>query len=134
MNTIEIHFRQINEEQSDIHTALLSDIGFETFWNEGNNLRAYIEPELFDREKTEETIRAFISEHKIDFDIQNAAPDKWDIALNDDYQPTIIGKRVWMGKPNTEPGVEIEYHLYVDPKWLLARELIPVRCYALSSC
>lgn len=116
MNTIELHFRQINEEQSDILTALLSDIGFESFWNERNNLRAYIELELFNRQKTEETIRAFINEHKIDFDIQNAAPDEWDIALNDDYQPTVIGKRVWMGKPNTEPDIEIEYHLYVDPQ------------------
>ena len=42
MATTEVFFPGVRDEESEILTALLAQLGYESFWNEEKGLRAYI--------------------------------------------------------------------------------------------
>jgi ribosomal protein L11 methyltransferase len=114
MSTVEVFFPGVSDEESEMITALLSQLSYESFWNEERGLRAYINAENFKRGALEDVLH--LLGLKVHFEVQNASPGEWGISSEDTFDSVFIGEKIWLGKPGEHYQGGADYVLRVDPQ------------------
>ncbi len=79
MNYIVLHFKLSNNEEyvTDLLSALLGEIGFESFDTDNLGLNAYICDDLFEEKKVKEVITKFPLEVNIEYEIEKIKKQNW---------------------------------------------------------
>lgn len=120
MDYIELSFsiNPFNEEIADIIIAELSEIDFESFTTDDEILKAYIQENLFDIEKINESM--IINNLKENFDIsyssQKIVSKDWNAEWESNFKPLLIDDKVYIRASFHEKNPECKYDIVIDPK------------------
>ena len=106
-----------SETAQDILTALAGDIGFESFVEEENLLKGYIQQKLYD----EEAIKAVIADFPPDVCISYTAQEQEDKDWNEEweknfFQPIVIGNRCVIHSTFHKDIPQMEYDILINPQ------------------
>ena len=107
-----------SETAQDVLTALTGDIGFESFVEEENLLKAYIQQKLYD----EEAINAVIADFPLpDVAIAYTAQEQEDKDWNEEweknfFQPIVIGDRCCIHSTFHKDTPKTEYEILINPQ------------------
>lgn len=120
MDYIELSFsiNPFNEEIADIIIAELSEIDFESFTTDDEILKAYIQEDLFDIEKINESM--IINNLKENFDIsfssQKIVSKDWNAEWESNFKPLLIDDKVYIRASFHEKNPACKYDIVIDPK------------------
>ena len=80
------------EAYSDVLSASLAEIGFESFVPTDDGLSAYIQQSVFDKEKLETAIGEFpIDDIRISYEVTEAEYEDWNAVWEEEgFQPIVI--------------------------------------------
>lgn len=115
---LQIEFEYLSNEEKEIIIALLSEMNYEGFEEEGDLLKAYIPSNLFD----EEELKKFSGKHHFHFSVVMVENRNWNKEWESNFQPVIIdhsSKNVpWVAVRAGfhEPIKNVEHEIIVDPK------------------
>lgn len=107
-----------SETAQDILTALAGDIGFESFVEEDNLLKAYIQQKFYD----EEAINGIIADFPLpDITIAYTAQEQEDKNWNEEweknfFQPIVIGNRCVIHSTFHKDIPQMEYDILINPQ------------------
>jgi len=107
-----------SETAQDILTALAGDIGFESFVEEDNLLKAYIQQKFYD----EEAINGIIADFPLpDITIAYTAQEQEDKDWNEEweknfFQPIVIGNRCVIHSTFHKDIPQMEYDILINPQ------------------
>ena len=111
-NYIQIEFQSISFEQSDLLIAELSNIGFDGFEEEENNLKAFIPADGFD----EAAVKEIAAKNNVTFVQSIIEETNWNAVWESNFQPVIIDDFVAIRADFHEPIKEVEYEIVITPK------------------
>lgn len=83
---VKIEFEFLSSDQKEIVTAVLSEMDYEGFEEEGDLLKAYVSSVLYD----EERLRKFSNEHGFSFSISKVKAKNWNREWESNFHPVII--------------------------------------------
>lgn len=91
MNVLEITIEMpfLHDELEDILIARLSEIGFEGFWTDELFLKAYVDEDLFNKEKFESIVFQYLSNTQ--YSINLLTDKNWNEQWEASYEPVFIG-------------------------------------------
>ena len=112
MDYFEITVQQVSGEKREILVSLLADEGFESFMEEGEQLKAYIPSAGYSREKVNRVcslLDVTCSDRLI--------PDQnWNAEWERQYEPVLIAGKCYIHAPFHPERPEFPYRLLIEPK------------------
>ena len=117
MKTLEYTFTAPGSDiQHDMLTTMLAEMGFDSFMDEGQTLKAYCS----ETSRDDVAVENLLSEPAF-FDIQllkvEEMPDKdWNELWEASYQPVVVNERCRVRAPFHEPDPSFEFDLVIEPK------------------
>jgi len=101
---------------TDILIAELSDIGFESFEEDGDFLKAYIPAESYDNEKLK-SIQIIRSEkNKVSFTKKLIKEQNWNEIWESNFHPVTIGNDVYVRASFHKKAEGVKYEIIIEPK------------------
>lgn len=119
MKYVEVSFicQPNNSIITDILSANLADIGFESFVNSDNGVLGYISETSFDENTIQSTIKEFPLEVEISYTSTLIEDKNWNEEWEKNYfQPLIIDERCIIKSTFHENAPSYEYNILIDPK------------------
>ena len=117
MRTYEYSFTLPGSDiQHDMLTAILGDLGFDSFMDDGLSLKAYCTENQRDDAAVEELLRmdAFHGLHLLGVE---EMPDKdWNEVWEASYQPVVVNERCRVRAPFHEADPSYEFDIVIEPK------------------
>ncbi len=101
---------------SEILMAWLSEIGYESFEETGDGLKAYIKTENFIQDELAEMIGRLSSELKVRYDFSAIAPKNWNEVWESSYEPVAIRNDIFIRAPFHEEKPGYRFQLLIEPK------------------
>ncbi|MDR1743241.1 MAG: 50S ribosomal protein L11 methyltransferase [Dysgonamonadaceae bacterium] len=106
-----------SETATDILSALLADIGFESFVVTENSLEAYIPTALFSEKNIDEIIVHFPLDEKISYSFTEIEEKNWNEEWEKHYfQPIVIADKCIIQSSFHHQEGEYQYRIFIDPK------------------
>lgn len=107
-----------NETIYDVLSALLAEVGFESFITEEDNLKAYIQQSLFDKAALDTTLADFpIAETEILYDFKEAEDKNWNEEWEKNFfQPIIIGDKCVIHSTFHKDIPKTDYDIVINPQ------------------
>ncbi len=117
MNYIELYF-EISPMQpaSEILIAELSELGYESFVEEENVLKAYIVSHLFDEKQIEGLYVMQNQEFSISYKWKQVADENWNAKWESEYESVFIDKRCYIRAPFHARKPNVEFEILIEPK------------------
>jgi ribosomal protein L11 methyltransferase len=119
MNYFEITF-EISPKApwSDILTAYLAEIGFESFVETESGFHAYIQADLFDENelKSIEILNNPPDGLTLNFDIKHIEAQNWNASWESSFEPVIIGQDLAIVAPFHHDFSATKYVIVIEPK------------------
>lgn len=116
MEMLELIIDDPDTSRGEMLVALLSQIGFDSFTEEENRLKAFIPVSQFDEEFT----RAILSEWEFSRNLVfhvNKLPDvNWNEKWEKEYEPVLIASKVFVRAPFHEPLSGVLYDILIQPQ------------------
>jgi ribosomal protein L11 methyltransferase len=119
MNYIELEciIVPFDSQISEILTAELSEIGFESFVENEKSLLAYIKTDLFDENKLKEISILLNPEYKIQLNQKIIQEENWNETWEKNYfEPIVIANQCVIRSTFHPEFPEIKYQVTIDPK------------------
>ena len=117
MKTIEYSFTAPSSDiQHDMFVTMLAEIGFDSFMDDEQGLKAYCSAESRDDIAVENILSdpAFFGIHLLKVE---EMPDKdWNELWEASYQPVVVNERCRVRAPFHEPDPSFEFDLVIEPK------------------
>lgn len=117
MKTFEYVFTAPNSDlQHDMLTTLLGEIGFDSFMDDDNGLKAYVQSEVREDAPVEALL---LMEAFCDIRLLNVEemPDKdWNELWEASYQPVVVNERCRVRAPFHKADPNFEFDLVIEPK------------------
>ncbi|HMG69427.1 MAG TPA: 50S ribosomal protein L11 methyltransferase [Chitinophagaceae bacterium] len=113
-----IAFEDLGNEQKEILIALLSEMNYEGFEEDGNSLQAYVAVDLYKETELIELART----QGIDFSITRVENKNWNLEWESNFHPIIIDHPIhnvpWVGirAEFHEPLGKIDHEIIITPK------------------
>lgn len=104
------------EEGSEILTALLADIGFESFRNQKHNVFAYIPKEKFQAKSVQNIIDQLNQHFKVAYSFEIIADKNWNEEWEKNYPAVTIGDDVYIRAPFHPKKEQYPYEIVIEPK------------------
>ena len=105
------------ETNSDVLSAMLGPLGYESFVVEGDVLKAYIQESLYSEDALEEVIAAFPLEALVSFKSSVIEQKNWNEEWEKNYfQPIILGDQCVIHSTFHKDIPEAKYDILIDPK------------------
>lgn len=111
-NYIQLEFKNISIELSDILIAQLSSIGFEGFEEGDNFLKAFIPSTDFD----EVLIKEIANKNKISFNQSVIEETNWNAVWESNFEPVIVDEFVAIRADFHQPITGVEHEIVITPK------------------
>jgi ribosomal protein L11 methyltransferase len=115
---IKVEFEFLSLEQKEILIALLSEMNYEGFEEEGDLLKAYISSNHFDQGG----LKTIADNYNLSFSIAEVENKNWNQLWESDFQPVIVNHSThntqWVGirADFHEPIKETEHEIIITPK------------------
>jgi len=117
MDYIEVTFKTEHDYPlTDILIAELSEIGFESFEENENFLKAYIPAEAYDNEKIKSIHILQSAQNKISFTKKRIKEQNWNEVWESNFQPVTIGNDVYVRAPFHKKAEDVKYEIIIEPK------------------
>lgn len=119
MNYIEIDFvcRPHDEVVTEVLSATLGEIGFESFVDTELGIKAYIQTQVFDKGALDSLLSDFPVEASFDYKISEVEDRNWNEEWEKNYfQPLVIDDRCIIQSTFHNAPATYEYNIYIDPK------------------
>jgi len=100
----------------EILIAELGDLGFESFVEEEDGLKAYIQGDDFNKEVLNTLFVMQNPEFSISYDIKTIADENWNAKWESDYESVLIDNRCYIRAPFHPSKPEIEFEILIEPK------------------
>ena len=114
---VKVQITPYSETVSDILSALLADIGFESFVQTATGLDAYIQTSLFNKEKLESVIENFPFNATISYVIESIKGKNWNEEWEKNFfQPIVIGDRCVIHSTFHHDVPRTEYDIVINPQ------------------
>ncbi len=105
------------ETNSDVLSAMLGSLGYESFIVEGDVLKAYIQESLYSKDALEEVIAAFPLEALVSFKTSVIEQKNWNEEWEKNYfQPIILGDLCVIHSTFHKDIPKAKYDILIDPK------------------
>ncbi|MGB0390854.1 MAG: 50S ribosomal protein L11 methyltransferase [Salibacteraceae bacterium] len=117
MNYIEVEFSITPfEPWSDVLSAELGEIGFESFLEEDGKLKAYVEIDTFDESKLKK-VDSFSNENvSISYEFKELEQQNWNQQWEQNFSPVFVDDEICVRATFHEPAPEFKYQIVIDPK------------------
>jgi ribosomal protein L11 methyltransferase len=109
---VQLEFKNISGDQSDILIALLNDIGFDGFEEEKSNLKAFIPEVNFDKSIFQKSIEPF----QISFSKTIIEETNWNQLWESSFEPVVVDNFVAVRADFHEPIKDVKYEIIITPK------------------
>ena len=109
---IQLEFQNISLEQSDLLIAQLSEIGFNGFEEEENNLKAFVP--IYDF--VEAAVNEIAASHHLSFYKSTIEETNWNAVWESNFQPVIVDNFVGIRADFHEPIMGVEHEIVITPK------------------
>lgn len=119
MTYIEVKFTCTPNDEvvNSILSATIGEIGFESFVEEEYGTIAYIQSEIFDEEKLQETLNSLPIEAEIIYTFKSIEEQNWNEEWEKNYfQPLIIDDKCIIQSTFHNVPPTYDYNIYIDPK------------------
>jgi len=117
MDYIEVHFQvEPQSTGTEILIAMLSQIGYESFMENDDGLTGYIQSaqyHLSDLNELQQTISPGV---KFTFTSILVKSQNWNEVWESNFNPVVIGGKVYVRAPFHEPDKSIEFEIIIEPK------------------
>lgn len=111
-NYIQLEFQNVSVAQSDLLVAQLSEIGFDGFEEEANNLKACIPARNFD----EAAVKELMAPANLVYTQTTIEETNWNAAWESSFQPVIVDDFVGIRADFHEPLTGVEHEIIITPK------------------
>ncbi len=109
---IQIEFKDISSDQSDMLIALLNEIGFAGFEQEETVLKAFIPKENFDDHVFQNSIELL----QVNFSETTIEETNWNAVWESGFDPVIVDDFVAIRAAFHEPVHDVQYEIIITPK------------------
>jgi ribosomal protein L11 methyltransferase len=134
---VKISISPYNEQYAEIITALLADIGFDSFAEFEEGLSAYIPSQNYKEEILSQTISELRLSSEISYSSAVIKSQNWNEEWEKNFSPITIGEQCYVRAPFHEPKSGFEVEIVIEPKmafgtghhettWLVANELFNI--------
>lgn len=113
MNFLQFDFEPHNKQESEKLVAMLSEIGFDGFVEEGMELTAFIPESKFSQEEFEGVLEKFAIMAYTQSIIENI---NWNKKWEEEYQPVIVDKFVGIRAHFHKPIANVQHEIVITPK------------------
>ena len=114
---VNFHIEPHSEDMADILSALIAELGFETFENTPTGLRAYIQRDQMNKQKLDETVGNFpVPRFSINYVYEDAPDEDWNEEWErKGFQPILIGDVIGVHdeKHSIPP---VKYDILIHPR------------------
>ena len=107
----------LSDETKDLLTAFLAEVGFESFIEENDMFKAYVQTENIDKQALQETIecaKPLIGE--INYTIQNIPSQNWNKEWESTFESAEISNDIIVRIPSYTPQKTYKYEILIEPK------------------
>ena len=116
-NEIVFSIQPFSETHTDILSALLGPLGFESFVVEDESLKAYIQENLYDKAALESLLADYPLEAEIGYKIDTIEQQNWNEEWEKNYfQPIIIESRCVIHSTFHQDIPAADFDILIDPK------------------
>lgn len=120
MKYLEFTFRTMpcTEVVNDVLSAVLGEVGFESFVEQTDGITAYIQKELYNEAALQETLADFpLSDAQITYDYVEAEDKDWNEEWEKNFfQPIVIGDRCVIHSTFHHDVPQAEYDIVINPQ------------------
>ncbi len=119
MNYIVLRFRLSNKEEyvTDLLSAMLGEIGFDSFDTDELGLNAYITDDLFEEEKVKDILAQFPLEVDVDYEIEKIDRQNWNEAWEKHFfEPIVVADKCVVHSSFHTDIPDCEMEIVIDPK------------------
>jgi ribosomal protein L11 methyltransferase len=116
MNYVEVELTTTDSVVRDIVTAELAELGFESFTESDEGLKAYVQEEEFDAQRLETMLHALFPHNKPAYKVTVIEQQNWNEEWEKNYEPVMIDdfcclRASFHAKPDN-----VELDILIDPK------------------
>ena len=114
------------EERTGITIADLSDMGFESFQQDGNTLNSYIDEKNYKEYAAE--IKEYIdhlAETVIDYELKELEDVNWNAVWESNFEPITVGDLCCVRAP-FHPATKCRYEIVIMPKMSSGQDITPL--------
>ena len=112
------HTNPCNETVNDVLSAVLADVGFESFVEQPDGIAAYIQADLYHKEDVQQAIAAYPLPHTdITYSYTEAEDKDWNEEWEKNFfQPIVIGDRFVIHSTFHHDVPQAEYDIVINPQ------------------
>lgn len=107
---------QAPEESYEILVAELAELGYESFIEQDDRLRAYIASENFQESSIKELFENYEEQFNVKYQVQNLQKTNWNEEWEKNYEPVEIAGKVRIRAIFHEPKPDFQYEILITPK------------------
>ncbi|MBS1512197.1 MAG: 50S ribosomal protein L11 methyltransferase [Bacteroidetes bacterium] len=111
-NYVQVVFTPRSPEQKEVWIAVLNDLGYEGFEEQGAELYAYIPENLFDKV----ALDALFFRSGMQYNTTLIAPQNWNAVWESSFEPVRIGDFAAIRAGFHQPVVDVQYEIEITPK------------------
>jgi ribosomal protein L11 methyltransferase len=115
MNYIELQLH-ISPDYSDILTAELAELGFESFVDTDEGLNAYIIDSDFDEKAVQEVVAKYTNQTAIAYEVHSLEKRNWNAEWERDYEPIEVANSVRVRASFHQADARFRYDIIINPK------------------
>jgi ribosomal protein L11 methyltransferase len=115
-NYLEVVLENVPEEMRETLTAMLLDIGYESFVEENNLFSGFINADEFDESRLRALLAGFNDLKGVTFQVSRLENKNWNEEWERNFEPVVIDERCLVRAPFHQPLEGIEFDLCIMPK------------------
>jgi ribosomal protein L11 methyltransferase len=116
INYLEVVLENVPEDLSETLTAMLMDIGYESFSEENGLFSAFIVEADYDESRLRTVLSSFDALKEAPFRVSRLENKNWNEAWESNFEPVLIDGRCLVRAPFHEAAEGVEYDLCIMPK------------------
>lgn len=111
-NYIQIHFSELQPEQTELLIAQLSEAGFSGFEEIDSGLKAFINKEHFDKQ----VLHDLVYKYQLSYSEQEIKEQNWNAVWESNFQPVLVDDKVCIRADFHEPAENTGMEIIITPK------------------
>lgn len=113
---LEVKISGVVPEVSDLLTALLSGMGFDSFSEEGTAFNAYIPVESYDENQLREIMDSVSPAQNLSYEVHPLEEKNWNAEWERNFEPVEIDEKCFIRAPFHEPRPDLPFDIIIEPK------------------
>ena len=113
---IKLTIQPYSEELSEILTAELGDLGYESFFETEDGLETYIQVSNYNKSELENLLEEYKEKYSIKFEETLIKAQNWNAVWESNFEPIVIDNRCTVRAPFHTDMPKLEYDIVIEPK------------------